>query len=59
MILGYYDKVLYFKLLIGFLFRDFFVVEYVKYYYFGRVFEVSGLFVKIKFFYKVGVNIFD
>lgn len=59
MTLGHHDKVLHSKPPTGFSPRDFSAAEYVKHYYFGRVLEASGLFVKIKFLHKVGANTFD
>ena len=38
---------------------DYYTVDYVKNYYFGRILEASELFVKFKFLHKVGTGTFD
>ena len=43
----------------GFVPGDYYPVDYVKKYYFGRVLDGTGPFVKFKFLHKVGANRFD
>lgn len=38
---------------------DYYAVDYVKNYYFGRVLEASEPFMKFKFLHKVGTGTFD
>ena len=58
-ILELHDTVLHSIPPMGFLPGEYYAVDYVQNYYFGRVFDASGPFVKFKFLHKVGANTFD
>lgn len=58
MILELHDKALHFISPRGILPGDYYAVDYVKNYYFGRVLEASESFVKLKFLHKVGTGMF-
>lgn len=59
MILELHDTVLHSIPPMGFPPGDYYAVDYVQNYYFGRVRDASGPFVKLKFLHKVGANAFD
>ena len=59
MILELHDTVLHSIPPMGFSPGDYYAVDYVQNYYFGRVLDASGPFVKFKFLHKVGANRFD
>ena len=59
MILELHDKALHSILPRGILPGDYYAVDYVKNYYFGRVLGASESFVKFKFLHKVGTGTFD
>lgn len=59
MILELHDTVLHSIPPMGFSPGDYYAVDYVQNYYFGRVLDASGPFVKFKFLHKVGANTFD
>ena len=59
MILELHDKALHSIPPRGILPGDYYAVDYVKNYYFGRVLEASESFVKFKFLHKVGTGTFD
>ena len=54
-----HDTVLHSIPPMGLLPGDYYAVDYVKNYYFGRALDASWPFVKFKFLHKVGANTFD